>query len=208
LRSDQTAEYGPPLPQHYWAILTLVTGLVVSMLDSSVVNIALPTIARDVGVSPAQSIWVINAYQLAIVVSLLPLAALGDIFDYRRVYATGLAIFARAALVSALSRSLPMLALARALQGLGAAGMTSVNSALVRFTYPRRQLGRGIARTAMAVSISSAAGPTVASAILAVASWPSSRSTCRSASSPSAWRCGYCRVPHLRRTASMWRARY
>jgi MFS transporter, DHA2 family, multidrug resistance protein len=166
----QTAEDGLPPPQRYWAILTLVTGLVVSVLDSSVVNIALPTIARDVGACPAQSIWVINAYQLAIVVWLLPLASLGDIFGYRQVYATGLAVFALAALVSALSHSLPMLALGRALQGLGAAGMTSVNSALVRFTYPRRQLGRGIAMTAMAVSISSAAGPTVASAILAVAS--------------------------------------
>jgi MFS transporter, DHA2 family, multidrug resistance protein len=167
-----TAEDGLPFPQRYWAILTLVTGLVVSVLDSSIVNIALPTIAREIGASPAQSIWVINAYQLAVVVSLLPLASLGDIFGYRRVYATGLAIFTLAAVVSAMSHSLPMLALGRALQGLGAAGMTSVNSALVRFTYPRRQLGRGIAMTAVAVSVSSAAGPTVASAILATASWP------------------------------------
>src|SRR6201987_576410 len=167
-----TAEDGLPLPQRYWAILTLVTGLVVSVLDSAIANIALPTIAREIGASPAQSIWVINAYQLAIVISLLPLASLGDIFGYRRIYVIGLAVFSFAALVSALSHSLAMLALGRALQGLGAAGMTSVNIALVRFTYPRRQLGRGIAMTALAVSISSAAGPTVASAILAVASWP------------------------------------
>jgi MFS transporter, DHA2 family, multidrug resistance protein len=167
-----TAEDGLPLPQRYWAILTLVTGLVVSVLDSAIANIALPTIAREIGASPAQSIWVINAYQLAIVVSLLPLASLGDIFGYRRIYVIGLAVFSFAALVSALSHSLAMLALGRALQGLGAAGMTSVNIALVRFTYPRRQLGRGIAMTAVAVSISSAAGPTVASAILAFAPWP------------------------------------
>ncbi len=113
----------------------------------------------------------INAYQLAVVVSLLPLASLGDIFGYRRIYAIGLAVFTVAALVSALSHSLAMLALGRALQGFGAAGMTSVNTALVRFTYPRRQLGRGIAMTAVAVSVSSAAGPSVAAAILAVASW-------------------------------------
>lgn len=167
-----SAEDGLPFPQRYWAILTLVTGLVVSVLDSSIVNIALPTIAREIGVSPAQSIWVINAYQLAVVVSLLPLASLGDIFGYRRVYTTGLIIFTLAAIVSATSHSLMMLALGRALQGLGAAGMTSVNSALVRFTYPRRQLGQGIAMTAVAVSVSSAAGPSVASAILAVAPWP------------------------------------
>src|SRR5262249_23190780 len=99
-------------------------------------------------------------------------ASLGDIFGYRRIYMIGLAVFASAALISALSHSLPLLALGRALQGLGAAGMMSVNTALVRFTYPRRQLGRGIAMTAVVVSVSSAAGPSIAAAILAVASWP------------------------------------
>ena len=166
-----TAEDGLPFPQRYWAILTLVIGMVVSVLDSSIANIALPTIARDIGTTAAQSIWVINAYQLAVVISLLPLASLGDIFGYRRIYAIGFAVFTVAALVSALSDSLPMLAAGRALQGLGAAGMMSVNTALVRYTYPRRQLGRGIAMTAVAVSVSSAAGPSVAAAILAVASW-------------------------------------
>src|SRR6516225_7506433 len=167
-----TAEDGLPFPQRYWAILTLGIGMVVSVLDTAIVNIALPTIARDLQTGAAQSIWIINAYQLAVVISLLPLASLGDIFGYRRIYVIGLAVFSLAALVSALSNSLVMLALGRALQGLGAAGMMSVNTALVRFTYPRRQLGRGIAMTAVAVSVSSAAGPSVASAILAVASWP------------------------------------
>lgn len=165
------AEDGVPFPQRYWAILTLVVGMVVSVLDSSLANIALPTIARDIGATAAQSIWVINAYQLAVVISLLPLASLGDIFGYRRIYAIGFAIFTAAALVSALSHTLAMLAIGRALQGLGAAGMMSVNTALVRFTYPRRQLGRGIAMTAVAVSVSSASGPSVAAAILSVASW-------------------------------------
>ena len=122
--------------------------------------------------APPISIWVINAYQLAVVISLLPFASLGDIFGYRRIYIIGLVVFTGAALVSALSHSLAMLTLGRALQGLGAAGMMSVNTALVRFTYPRRQLGRGIAMVSVVVSISSAAGPSVAAAILAVASWP------------------------------------
>jgi MFS transporter, DHA2 family, multidrug resistance protein len=166
-----TAEDGLPLPQRYWAIVTLAVGMAVSVLDSSIANIALPTIARQIGATPAQSIWVINAYQLAVVVALLPAASLGDIFGYRRVYAFGFAIFTAAALVSALSDSLPLLAIGRALQGVGSAGMMSVNTALVRFTYPRRQLGRGIAMIAVTVSVSSAAGPSVAAAILAVASW-------------------------------------
>jgi MFS transporter, DHA2 family, multidrug resistance protein len=167
-----TAEDGLPLPERYWAILTLVIGIVVSVLDSAMANIALPTIAKEIGVSATQSIWVINAYQLAVVIALLPLASVGDIFGYRRIYTIGLAVFTIAALVSALSHSLAMLAVGRVLQGLGAAGVMSVHIALVRFTYPRRQLGHGIAVTAVAVSISSAASPSIASAILAVASWP------------------------------------
>src|SRR5438309_7608484 len=167
-----TAGDGLSPPQRYWAILTLVIGMVVSVLDTAIVNIALPTIARDLDASAAKSIWIINAYQLAVVISLLPLASLGDIFGYRRIYMVGLTVFTGAALISALSHSLAMLALGRALQGLGAAGMMSVNTALVRFTYPRRQLGRGIAMVSVVVSISSAAGPSVAAAILAVASWP------------------------------------
>lgn len=167
-----TAEDGLPLPQRYWAILNLAVGLALSVLDSAIANIALPAIAKEIHASPADSIWVINAYQLAVVISLLPLASLGDIFGYRRIYMAGIAVFTGAALVSALSHSLEMLTLGRALQGLGAAGMMSVNTALVRFTYPRRQLGRGIAMVSVVVSISSAAGPSVAAAILAVASWP------------------------------------
>src|SRR5207247_5804458 len=94
------------------------------------------------------------------------------ILGYRRVYLWGLVVYTGAALISALATSLDILTLGRALQGLGAAGLMSVNTALVRFTYPRRQLGRGIAMTSLVVAVSSAAGPSVAAAILAVASWP------------------------------------
>ncbi len=167
-----TAEDGLPLPQRYLAILNLGVGIALSVLDSAIANIALPAIAKEIQASPAESIWVINAYQLAVVISLLPLASLGDIFGYRRIYIIGIALFTGAALVSALSHSLLMLTLGRGLQGIGAAGIMSVNTALVRFTYPRRQLGRGIAMVSVVVSISSAAGPSVAAAILAVASWP------------------------------------
>jgi MFS transporter, DHA2 family, multidrug resistance protein len=167
-----TAEDGLPLPQRYWAILNLAVGLALSVLDSAIANIALPAIAKEIHANPADSIWIINAYQLAVVISLLPFASLGDIFGYRRIYIIGLVVFTGAALVSSLSHSLTMLTLGRALQGLGAAGMMSVNTALVRFTYPRRQLGRGIAMVSVVVSISSAAGPSVAAAILAIASWP------------------------------------
>jgi len=166
------AEDGLPIPQRYWAILTLMVGVALSCLDTALVNVALPRIAKDLNSSPADSIWVVNAYQLAVMISLLPLASFGDIFGYRRVYRFGLVLYTGAALISALAGSVEMLTLGRALQGLGAAGIMSVNTALIRYTYPRRQLGRGIALTSLVVSTSSVAGPSVASGILWVASWP------------------------------------
>src|SRR5580692_10760944 len=166
------AEDGLPIPQRYWAILTLMVGVALSCLDTALVNVALPRIAKDLNSSPANSIWVVNAYQLAVMISLLPFASFGDIFGYRRVYRFGLVLYSGAALISATAHSLEILTLGRALQGLGAAGIMSVNTALVRYTYPRRLLGRGIALTSLVVSTSSAAGPTLAAAILAVAPWP------------------------------------
>src|SRR5437588_11757826 len=99
------AEDGLPTPQRYWAILTLMVGLAMSCLDTAIVNVALPTIAHDLHTSPADSIWVVNAYQLAVMISILPFASFGDIFGYRRVYRFGLVIYTGAALISALSPS-------------------------------------------------------------------------------------------------------
>ncbi|MEJ0020669.1 MAG: MFS transporter [Acetobacteraceae bacterium] len=163
---------GVPLPQRYWAILTIALGLTLAVLDGSIANVALPTIARDLYASPAASIWVVNAYQLAVTISLLPLASLGDIYGYRRVYQYGMIVFTIASLGCAMSDSLTTLTIARIAQGFGAAGIMSVNGALVRFIYPRRWIGRGVGLNATIGSIASAAGPTVAAAVLAVAPWP------------------------------------
>jgi len=163
---------GLPVPQRYWAILTIALGLVLAVMDGAIANIALPTIAKDLDASPAFSIWIVNGYQLAITISLLPLASLGEIVGYRRVYLAGLLLFTLASLACTLSHDLLSLTVSRIIQGFGAAGIMSVNTALVRFIYPRAQLGRGIGLNAMVVAISAAVGPTVAAGILAIATWP------------------------------------
>jgi MFS transporter, DHA2 family, multidrug resistance protein len=163
---------GLPLPQRYWAILTIALGITMSVVDGAIANVALPTIAADLKASPSFSIWIVNGYQLAITISLLPLASLGEIVGYRRVYLAGLLLFTLASALCALSHTLTWLTVARIAQGFGAAGIMSVNAALVRFTYPQSQLGRGIGINAMVVAISAAVGPTVAAGILAVATWP------------------------------------
>lgn len=162
---------GLPLPQRYGAILTIVLSVSIAVLDGAIANVALPTIARELHASPAASIWVVNAYQLAIIVSLLSFASLGDIYGYRRVYQCGLAVFSVMSLLCALSDSLWMLIGARVLQGLGAAAVMSINGALIRIIYPQRILGRGMAINTLMVAVSTAAGPTVAAGVLSVASW-------------------------------------
>lgn len=150
----------------------IVLGLALSVLDATIVNLALPAIARDLHAGAVQAVWIVSAYQLAALMLLLPCALLGDLIGHRRVYLGGLVVFAAASLACALSTSLPVLIAARAVQGLGAAGLMAVNPALVRLIYPKPLLGRGIAINALTVAAASVAGPSIAAAVLSFASWP------------------------------------
>ncbi len=163
---------GLPADARRWAVLALAISVGMATLDTAIANTALPTIAGDLQASPAASVWVVNAYQLAMVATLLPFAALGEILGYRRIFLGGLALFTLASLACALSWSLPTLTAARVLQGIGASGIMSVNTALLRFIYPKRLLGRGMGLNAMVVAIAFAVGPTIASVILAMGTWP------------------------------------
>ena len=165
------ARDGLPQPQRLRAMLVVLTGLSMSVLDGAIANIALPTIAAELRTDPASAVWVVNAYQLAVTISLLSFASLGELRGYRRVFVAGLAVFTLGSLACALSGSLTALVASRILQGFGGAGIMSVNTALLRFIYPADQLGRGIGINALVGSISAAIGPSVAAGILSVASW-------------------------------------
>ncbi|MGL1567567.1 MFS transporter, partial [Vibrio parahaemolyticus] len=90
-------------------------------------------------------------YQIALVATLLPLGALGEIVGHQRIYLGGLVLFTIASLFCAVAWSLDSLLVARTLQGLGASGIMSVNTALVRFVYPGRRQGRGFGHNALVV---------------------------------------------------------
>ena len=170
----QSVPDGLPSPARYYAMVVVILGISLSVLDGTLINLALPKITQDLSATAAQTVWIINAYQIAILSFLLPLSVLGDLIGYRRVYLVGLSLFTLAALgclICAFMSSLPALVTMRAIQGLGAAGMMSVNTALVRLTYPRRLLGRGIAINSMVVAASSVAGPSIAAGLLSIASW-------------------------------------
>src|SRR5579863_50632 len=163
---------GLPLERRRWAVAAIFTALAMASLDTAIANIALPAIAADLHTTPADVVWVVNVYQIALVATLLPLGALGEIVGYKRIYLAGLLLFTLASLGCALAWSLPSLLAARVLQGLGASGLMSVNSALIRFVYPSRMIGRGYGYNALVVGTAFTFGPTIASSILAFGTWP------------------------------------
>ncbi|HTH98180.1 MAG TPA: MFS transporter [Stellaceae bacterium] len=169
--SKKYHEDGLPIPRRYWAMIAIWLTIIPSILDSSIANVALPLIAKDLNADPAASVWVINAYQLVIVVSLLPLASLGEIVGYRRVFKSGLVLFTLASFLCTQVHTLQGLTLARAFQGLGAACIMAVNGATVRYTFPSRMLGRAIGFNSLVIALSSAVGPSVASGILSIGPW-------------------------------------
>lgn len=84
---------GLPMPRRIWAVISVGFALCMSVLDVNIINIVLPTLSHDFGTSPAVTTWIINGYQLAIVVSLLSFSALGEIIGYRKVYLSGIGLF-------------------------------------------------------------------------------------------------------------------
>lgn len=159
-------------PRLYWAWATIMVGITLAVLDGTIANVALPTIATDFNASPAISIWIVNGYQLAIVVALLPFASLGEIYGYRRVYVAGVSLFTLASLGCVFSDSLGMLTAFRVIQGFGAAGLLSVNTALLRYTVPKRKFGVAIGYNALVVAVSATVGPTFGGLVLSTLSWP------------------------------------
>lgn len=170
-RPTDTPTDGLPTPQRYWAAMTMLVGIGLSVLDASMANVALPTIAAEMGVSASSVVWVVNAYGLTVVVLLLPMASVGERIGFKRLLKYGLILFVLASLGSALSTSLPMLILFRVLQGVGGAAVMCLFGALVRHIYPVRLMAKGIGMNAMMVGVTSALGPSLGALILSVASW-------------------------------------
>ena len=135
---------GLPLPHRIWAVVGISFALCMSVLDINIINVVLPTLSHDFGTSPAVTTWIINGYQLAIVISLLSFSSLGEIYGYRKIFLSGIAMFIVTSLICALSHSFWTLTIARIFQGFSASAITSVNTAQLRTIYPRKQIGRGM----------------------------------------------------------------
>ena len=163
---------GLPRPRRYAAVAAVSLGTILTTIDGTIVNVALPTLARDLHVQPSSAVLVITIYQLVLMMTLLPFSALGDRFGHRASYQFGQMVFVVATLLCFFARSLPFLVLVRGFQALGAAAAMSVSSAMIRHIYPLSRLGRGLSFNTVIAASSGALAPTAGGAILAVARWP------------------------------------
>lgn len=172
IMTEQTDQDGLAPGPRAFATVVIALGTFMAVLDSTIANVALPTFVHALNISPAESIWIVNAFSLVLVGTVLPFAIAGDGIGYARVYQAGLVAFTLGSLACALSPSFAWLIAARVLQGFGAAGIVSVGPALYRTIFPKALLGRGVGISALVVACSSAAGPSLGGLLLHFATWP------------------------------------
>ncbi|OLZ61962.1 MFS transporter [Streptomyces sp. IMTB 2501] len=167
----QEAGYEPD--PHRWRALwvTLVAGFM-SLLDVTIVAVALPTIQRDLHASPAQVQWVVSGYALTFALALVTAGRLGDALDRRRIFLLALSGFVVFSAVCGAAPDITLLVVARLAQGLAAGFMAPQNSALIQQMFRGAERGRAFGFFGSTVGISSAAGPITGGAILALASGP------------------------------------
>lgn len=158
-------------PRNRPGLIAVLLGASVVTIDISMTSTALPAIGAALDVPPTMAIWVVNAYYLAVIAALLPIAALGDIFSHRRIFVAGLVVFCLGSLASSFSDSLAGLVIGRSCVGIGSAAVNATTPALIRTLYPANRLGRGLGLYAMVVGISLSLGPPSTSAVIAVADW-------------------------------------
>lgn len=156
-------------------LATVSVGFVVTQLDVTIVNIALPKIGADLHANVAGLQWVVDAYTLAFAVLMLSAGALGDRFGARRLYAAGIVLFALASLACGLALDAALLVAARALQGVGAAAMLPNSLALLNQSYGHdpKLRARAVGLWTAAGAISIAAGPVVGGVLIAAFGWRS-----------------------------------
>jgi DHA2 family multidrug resistance protein-like MFS transporter len=163
---------GLPAPRRYIAVIAVSLGTILTTIDGTIVNVALPTLARDLHVQPSAAVLVVTIYQLVLMMTVLPFSALGHRLGHRTVYQIGQIAFVIATVFCFFARSLPFLVLVRGFQALGAAAVLSVSSAMIRSIYPASSLGRGLSFNTVIAASAAAFAPTVGGAILAVSPWP------------------------------------
>lgn len=171
LFSDQPGDEGLAGHERALAMAAVMTMTTMAVFDGSMVNIALPQIARALNVSAGAAVWVANGYLLAAAMTLAVFASVASIMGFRRLFAIGLGVFTLASAGCALSSSLEMLVAMRILQGIGGAATLSIGPAILRSVFPNRLLGRILGLNALLIGTGTAIAPILGGTILSAMSW-------------------------------------
>lgn len=162
---------GLPVIRRIFAVGTVTLAVVLAVMDLTIMNIALPSMSVQFKMQESDTIWILNAYQVSIIMCLLAMSSIGEIHSYKKVYLIGISLFTIGSLCCALSQNFTMLVLSRALQGVGASATMSMNTTLLRLSYPKEWLGKGIGLNATFVAIASVISPSLSAVILSYLSW-------------------------------------
>ncbi|MFF4851151.1 DHA2 family efflux MFS transporter permease subunit [Streptomyces sp. NPDC001194] len=155
-----------------WAVLVTVSlGFFMTLLDLTIVNIALPEMIGALGASLDQTLWVVSGYALVLAVLLITAGRLGDLWGPRRLFACGVAVFTLASVACGLAPSAGLLIAARGLQGLGAALLAPQTMALIISVFPARRRGTAMGVWGMVAGLATLSGPTLGGILVSTAGW-------------------------------------
>lgn len=157
----------------HWVLVNVLIGTFMSTLDGSVVNVALPTIGRELRTSVTHLQWIVTVYLVTIASMLLVFGRLSDIVGRKKVYSTGFVIFTVSSALCGMAQSIWQLVSFRVIQGLGAAMLMSNALALITQVFPGEKRGRALGISAMVVSLGSMTGPAVGGLLVGILGWRS-----------------------------------
>lgn len=161
------------MPQKWWVLAGVACATFMSTLDSSIVNIALPTLTKALDTDLYLIKWVVIVYLLLITTMLLPFGRLSDQYGRKRVFQVGFVIFITGSALCGISASLGWLLASRALQGIGASMLMANSPAIVTASFPAGERGKALGTLAMVVSTGLISGPAIGGFLIAVLGWRS-----------------------------------
>ena len=161
------------LPAHKWIIAgSVMVGTIMAVLDTTIVNVALPSISGTMGATIEQITWVVTGYILANVIIMPLVALLSQRFGRKNFYLANVVIFTLASMACGLARNLPMMVFFRALQGIGGGVLLTVSQAILRETFPPEEQGTAMGIFGLGVVLAPAFGPTLGGWLIDKYSWP------------------------------------
>jgi len=165
--STAAPSQAPAIPKRAWqALIVLLAGMFIALLDTTIVNVALPSIQESLQASESTLSWIISGYALAFGLALIPAGRLGDRIGHKWVFFTGLALFTLASLACGIAQDQTQLIVARIVQGLAGGVFVPAVTAFIQLLFPAQSRGKAFAIMGATIGVSSALGPIIGGLII------------------------------------------